>query len=92
MDKSKVTWDPKAVETVKQDLLAEADRAAIEELQSRFHEKGWRLKLEQERDGTWTAIYYLRLERVGTAGHEASAPTALDAARSAWATYSTDLS
>jgi hypothetical protein len=88
--RTKVTWDAKAVEAVKQDFLADADRAAIAELQSRFRKKGWRLKLESERDGTWTAIYYLRLEGVGTAPREVSAPTALDAARSAWETYSTD--
>jgi hypothetical protein len=88
--KSKVTWDAKAVETVKQDSLAEAESAAIAELERRFREKGWRLKLLEEKNGTWTAIYYLRLEGVGTAGHEASGSTAFDAARTAWETYSSD--
>lgn len=85
--KVRVSWDRTAVAGVKQGLLAEAERAAIEELEARFVDRGWRLAFERETGGTWTAFFYPRIEGVGTAAREVSAPTKLDAARAAWDTF-----
>jgi hypothetical protein len=86
-----MTWDGKAVEDVKQSLLAEAARAAVEELEARFVEKGWRLRFQRESGRTWTAFFYPRIEGVGTAAREVSAPTKLDAAQAAWDTFTHEL-
>jgi hypothetical protein len=41
--KVKVTWDSKAVEAVKEDLLAGAEQDAVDGFVSRFVNEGWRL-------------------------------------------------
>lgn len=81
------TWDKNAVAAAKQGLLAEAERAAIEELEARFVDRGWRLAFERETGGTWTAFFYPRVEGVGTAARKVSAPSKLGAARAAWDTF-----
>jgi hypothetical protein len=71
----------------------EAAERGIREIEGLFVEKGWRLRLHEEDNGTWTAAFWLgpipgeNLNTSARMAHEVTAPTALDAAEVAWAKY-----
>jgi hypothetical protein len=83
--KVKMTWDSKAVEAVKEDLLAGAEQDAVDGFVARFVNEGWRLKLSKV-GNEWCAIFYPRVPGQVSA-NEVTAPTRLEAAQVAWQTY-----
>jgi hypothetical protein len=67
--------------------MAPSEDEQVAEIEQRFREKGWKLRLLKQDNGSWLGVYHLRIEGQPTAGHETMSPTKLGAAQAAWAQY-----
>ena len=71
----------------------EAGEARIREIKGLVGEKGWRLRVYEEDNGTWSGVFFLgpiHGENPNTAARiaqEVTAVTAVGAAEAAWAKY-----
>jgi hypothetical protein len=70
-------------------VVTDPDDARVAEIERLFIEKGWRLRLEPNDYGEWTAAFWLALPHhgQGTVAHDASGRTRVDAAEAAWSRY-----
>lgn len=69
----------------------QSDEARICEMVDLFVQEGWRLRVEQEDDGSWTAAFspgpIAGAPVSAVIAHEVSGTTAVAAAEAAWAKY-----